>query len=61
MPDLPLPTGDGPRSAGAILAEEQLCGLYPFDGRHLSVELEEIRACMDGIAGERAIKAGQLL
>jgi hypothetical protein len=26
-----------------ILAEEQVCGLHPFDGRDLSAELEEIR------------------
>jgi hypothetical protein len=45
----------------AILAEEEACGLHPFDGRDLSVELEDIHAHVDMIEGERAIKAGQLL
>jgi hypothetical protein len=43
-----------------ILAEEQACGLYPFDWRDLSTELGEIRAHVGGIEGERATEARQL-
>jgi hypothetical protein len=34
--------------------------MQPFDVRDLTTELEEIRACVDGIMGERATEAGQL-
>jgi hypothetical protein len=44
----------------AILAEEQVRGLHPFDRWDLSVELGEIRAHMDGIEGECTTEAGQL-
>jgi hypothetical protein len=44
----------------ALLAEEQACGLHPFDGRDLSAEPEEARAHVDGITGERATESGQL-
>jgi hypothetical protein len=43
-----------------ILAKEQTCILHHFDGRDLSVELEEIHVHVDGIGGERAAEAGQL-
>jgi hypothetical protein len=43
-----------------MLEEEHACGLHPYDRRDLSVELEGIRARMDGIGGERVIDAGQL-
>jgi hypothetical protein len=36
----------------AILAEEQECGLHPFDGWDLSMELEEIHAHVDEIKGK---------
>jgi hypothetical protein len=38
----------------AILAEEQVRGLHPFDRWDLSAELGEIHAHVDGIEGERA-------
>jgi hypothetical protein len=44
----------------AILAEKQVRGLHPPDGRDLSVELEETRACVDGINGEHAAEAERL-
>jgi hypothetical protein len=34
--------------------------MQPFDVWDLTTELEEIRACVDGIMGERATEAGQL-
>jgi hypothetical protein len=40
-----------------MLMEEQERGLHPHDGRDLSVELEEIRAHMDWIEGERAAES----
>jgi hypothetical protein len=43
-----------------ILVEEQARSLHPFDGQDLSVELEEIHVCVDGIAGERVAKADRL-
>jgi hypothetical protein len=44
-----------------ILTKEQGCSLHPFNGRDLPVELEEARACVDGIRGEQAAEAGHLL
>jgi chromosome segregation ATPase len=44
-----------------MLVEEQACGLHPHDGWDLSTESEGIRVCVDGIKGERAAEAGQLL
>jgi hypothetical protein len=44
----------------AILAEEQECGLHPFDGWDLSMELEEIHAHVDGIKGKWAAEARHL-
>jgi hypothetical protein len=40
------------------LVEE--CGLHSFDGRDLSVELEELHMRMAGVEDERATKAGKL-
>jgi hypothetical protein len=42
------------------LAKEQAWGLYSFDGRDLSVELEELRKCVAGVENERAAEAVQL-
>jgi hypothetical protein len=42
------------------LVEEQTCGLHSFDGRDLSVELEELHMRMAGVEDERATKAGKL-
>jgi hypothetical protein len=42
------------------LVEEQMCGLHSFDGRDLSVELEELHMRMAGVEDERATKAGKL-
>jgi hypothetical protein len=39
------------------LAEEQAHGLYPFDGRDLSVELEELRENVVGIKNECTVEA----
>jgi hypothetical protein len=36
----------------AILEEEQVRGLHPFNGRDVLAELEEIRTRVDGIADE---------
>jgi hypothetical protein len=44
-----------------ILTEEQERSLQPPNGQDLSVELGKIRACVDKINGERAVKAGRLL
>jgi hypothetical protein len=44
-----------------ILVEEQGHDLHPFNGWGFSVELKEIPARVDGIEGERAAKAHQLL
>jgi hypothetical protein len=45
----------------AILVEEQACCLLTFDGRDLTMELDEIHPHVDEIEGERAAEAGQLL
>jgi hypothetical protein len=42
------------------LAEEQAWGLYSFDERDLSAELEELHEHMAGIESERAAKVIQL-
>jgi hypothetical protein len=42
------------------LVEEQTCGLHSFDGRDLSVELEELHMRMAGVEDERATKARKL-
>jgi hypothetical protein len=42
------------------LTEEQALGLYSFDGRDLSVELEELHGHMAGVESECAIEAVQL-
>jgi hypothetical protein len=42
------------------LAEEQAWGLHSFDGRDLSVELEELRECMAGVENECTAEAVQL-
>jgi hypothetical protein len=42
------------------LAEEQAWGLHSFDGRDLSVELEELCECMAGVENECAAEAVQL-
>jgi hypothetical protein len=42
------------------LVEEQVWGLYPFDGRDLSVEVEEVREHMAGVENERTVEAMQL-
>jgi hypothetical protein len=39
------------------LAEEQTQGLNSFDGRNLSVELEELHGCMAGVESECTAKA----
>jgi hypothetical protein len=44
-----------------MLTEEQVCGMHPFDGRDLLAQLEGIRARVNEIEGECAIKIGQLL
>jgi hypothetical protein len=44
----------------AILAEHYVHDLHPPDGWDMSAELEETRACVDEIKGERAAKANQL-
>jgi hypothetical protein len=43
----------------AMLVEEQTRSLHPHDGWDL-LELEGIRACVDGIKGECAAEAGLL-
>jgi hypothetical protein len=43
-----------------MLVEEQTRSLHPHDGWDLLVELEGIRACVDGIKGECAAEAGLL-
>jgi hypothetical protein len=45
----------------AILAEELVRGLHPLDGQDLSMKLEKICACVDGIKGECATETGQLM
>jgi hypothetical protein len=42
------------------LAEEQARGLYPFDGRDLSVELEELRRRVAGVESECVTEVVQL-
>jgi hypothetical protein len=42
------------------LTEEHAWGLYSFDRRDLSVELEELRKCLVGVENERAIEVVQL-
>jgi hypothetical protein len=42
------------------LAEEQARGLYPFDGRDLSVELEKLRRRVAGVESECVTEAMQL-
>jgi hypothetical protein len=44
----------------AILAEDQVRGLLPFDGRDLLAELEVSHTRLGGITGERAAGAGPL-
>jgi hypothetical protein len=39
---------------------EHARGLHPFDGRDLSMELVEIRSCVDRIESERSAEARQL-
>jgi hypothetical protein len=41
----------------AMLVEEQARGLHPFDGRDLLVELEGLRAHVDGVEAERTTEA----
>jgi hypothetical protein len=43
-----------------MLVEEQARGLHPFDGRDLSVELDELCERVDRVKVERATKARQL-
>jgi hypothetical protein len=45
----------------AMQAEEQEHNLHPFDGRDLLAELEGLCTRMDGVEGEHATEAGQLL
>jgi hypothetical protein len=45
----------------ALLEEERACSLHCFDRWDLSAELDGIRVCTEGIEGERATEAGQLL
>jgi hypothetical protein len=42
------------------LAEEQAWGLHSFDGRDLSVELEELRERMAGVENECTAEVVQL-
>jgi hypothetical protein len=42
------------------LAEEQARGLYSFDGRDLSVKLEELRESVAGVESERVAEVMQL-
>jgi hypothetical protein len=42
------------------LAGEQACGLYPFNGRDILVELEELREHAAGVENERAVEVVQL-
>jgi hypothetical protein len=42
------------------LAEKQARGLYSFDGKNLSVELEELCGCVAGVESECATEAMQL-
>jgi hypothetical protein len=41
-------------------AEEQACGLYSFDGRDLSAEMEELCVRVARVEEERAAEAGEL-
>jgi hypothetical protein len=41
----------------AMLVEEQVRGLHPFDGRDLLVELEGLRAHVDGVEAECTTEA----
>jgi hypothetical protein len=43
------------------LAEEQACGLHSFDGRDLSVELEELCSHVARVEDERDAEARKLL
>jgi hypothetical protein len=42
------------------MVEEHARCLYSFDGRDISVELEEVCECVDGVESERATEAMQL-
>jgi hypothetical protein len=42
------------------LAKEQAQGLYSFDGRDLSTELEELHGCVAKIESKRAVEVVQL-
>jgi hypothetical protein len=42
------------------LAEDQVRGLYSFDGRDLSAELEKLHECMVGVEDEHVAEAAQL-
>jgi hypothetical protein len=43
-----------------MLAEEQAHDIYSFNGRDLSVELEELHGCMAGVESECTAEAMQL-
>jgi hypothetical protein len=42
------------------LAGEHACGLYPFNGRDILVELEELREHAAEVENERAVEVVQL-
>jgi hypothetical protein len=44
----------------AKLADKQVHNVHSFDRRDLSVELEELRASMDGVEDEHITKVGKL-
>jgi hypothetical protein len=44
----------------AKLAKEQARSLHSFVRRDLSMELEELQACMDGVEDERTTEVGKL-
>jgi hypothetical protein len=60
VPDPPLLVGDLPGGARGNADGGASERLHPFDGRDLSMELEGLRACVDGVEGEHATEAGQL-
>jgi hypothetical protein len=53
-------TGDEPRKVGGEVGRGTAQGLYSFDERGLSVELEELREHVAGVEGECTTEAVKL-
>jgi hypothetical protein len=50
-----------PKVREAKLGEEEACGLYPFNGRDLPTELEELHVCVAMVEEECVAKAEELV